>query len=83
VFEAIKWTGVAYLAFLGAQAVRSAIRGRYELEGDGHPAVAGHPVAGRPLTGYRQGFLSNITDPKVLLFYRVGRCSDSRGGVSW
>src|SRR5262245_57918467 len=30
VFEAIKWAGVCYLAFLGFQAVRSAIRGRYD-----------------------------------------------------
>src|SRR5689334_9090758 len=27
--EAIKWAGVAYLAYLGAQAVRSARRGQY------------------------------------------------------
>src|SRR3954451_17319867 len=26
-FEAIRWVGVAYLLFLGAQAIRSAIRG--------------------------------------------------------
>src|ERR1700754_479901 len=28
-FEAIRWAGVAYLAFLGVQALRSAVRGRY------------------------------------------------------
>lgn len=64
VFEAVKWAGAAYLACLGAQAIRSAIRGRYELSADGQPAVAA-----RPFAGWRQGFLSNITNPKVLVFY--------------
>lgn len=63
VFEAVKWAGAAYLAFLGAQAVRSAVRGRYELT-SGESAVAARPIA-----GWRQGFLSNITNPKVLVFY--------------
>ena len=64
VFETIKWAGVAYLALLGLQAIRSAIRGRYELTGDRQPAAVA-----RPLAGWRQGFLSNITNPKVLVFY--------------
>ncbi|MBO0807604.1 MAG: LysE family translocator [Actinobacteria bacterium] len=64
VFETIKWAGVAYLALLDLQAIRSAIRGRYELTGDRQPAAVA-----RPLAGWRQGFLSNITNPKVLVFY--------------
>jgi threonine/homoserine/homoserine lactone efflux protein len=63
VFEAIKWAGVVYLAFLGAQAIRSAVRGRY-LPLDAEPAVVGAAFG-----GWRQGFLSNITNPKVLIFY--------------
>jgi len=61
-FEAIKWAGVGYLAYLGAQAIRSAIRGEYQpmAEADGHT---------RGLAGWRQGFISNITNPKVLVFY--------------
>ena len=37
-FEAIKWAGVGYLAYLGAQAIRSALRGQYQPadEADGH-----------------------------------------------
>ena len=80
VFEAIKWAGVAYLAFLGAQAIRSAIRGRYKpLEGV-TPADAGMRFA-----GWRQGFLSNITNPKVLVFYlAVMPQFLSRGaGIAW
>ena len=64
-FEAIKWAGVAYLAFLGVQAVRSAIRGEYAPLGD----VADRRASGAALGGWRQGFLSNITNPKVLVFY--------------
>jgi threonine/homoserine/homoserine lactone efflux protein len=64
VFEAIKWAGVAYLLFLGVQTLRSAVRGSY-------PAPAQEPTAGngRAFAGWRQGFLSNITNPKVLVFY--------------
>jgi threonine/homoserine/homoserine lactone efflux protein len=63
VFEVIKWAGVAYLAFLGVQTLRSAVRGRYAPP-DG--SAGGHRVS---FTGWRQGFLSNITNPKVLVFY--------------
>jgi len=63
-FQALKWAGVAYLAFLGAQAVRSAVRGRYAPLDAGGPATAGVAFG-----GWRQGFLSNLTNPKVLVFY--------------
>jgi threonine/homoserine/homoserine lactone efflux protein len=63
-FEAIKWAGVGYLAYLGAQAIRSAVRGQYQPadEADGGGKARG-------LAGWRQGFTSNITNPKVLVFY--------------
>jgi threonine/homoserine/homoserine lactone efflux protein len=60
VFQAIKWAGIAYLAFLGVQALRSALAGRY---------AESEETAARPGAGWRQGFLSNITNPKVLVFY--------------
>ena len=63
VFQAVKWAGVLYLTYLGGQLIRSAVRGRYASEpagGDGGTAA---------LRGWRQGFLSNITNPKVLVFY--------------
>ena len=66
VFQAIKWIGVAYLAFLGVQALRSAWAGRYTpLDGDGD----GDAARGQALSGWRQGLLSNVTNPKVLAFY--------------
>jgi threonine/homoserine/homoserine lactone efflux protein len=65
-FEAIRWAGVAYLIYLGAQAVRSAVRGTTASGPDG---TGGGRAGGRRLAGWRQGFLSNITNPKVLTFY--------------
>jgi threonine/homoserine/homoserine lactone efflux protein len=64
VFAAIKCAGVCYLAILGVQSLRSAVRGRYELPEGERPALAGAAFG-----GWRQGFLSNITNPKVLIFY--------------
>lgn len=64
-FEAIKWAGVAYLLYLGVHSLRSAVRGQSApldaADGPGGRAVA--------VGGWRQGFLSNITNPKVLVFY--------------
>jgi threonine/homoserine/homoserine lactone efflux protein len=65
-FEAIKWAGVAYLVLLGTQAIRSAIRGEYPALDGAEPGTR-TPV--RALAGWRQGFVSNITNPKVLVFY--------------
>jgi RhtB (resistance to homoserine/threonine) family protein len=65
-FEVIRWAGVVYLAWLGIQALRSAWLARDEPAADGPSTPAPRtPV----LTGWRQGFLSNITNPKVLVFY--------------
>jgi threonine/homoserine/homoserine lactone efflux protein len=57
-FQAIRWAGIIYLAYLGIQAFRSALAGRYAEAPDATGAA-----------GWRQGFLSNITNPKVLIFY--------------
>jgi threonine/homoserine/homoserine lactone efflux protein len=65
VFAAIKWAGVCYLAVLGIQSLASAIRGTYDVPG----AEQGTGGTGAALGGWRQGFLSNITNPKVLIFY--------------
>jgi threonine/homoserine/homoserine lactone efflux protein len=63
-FEAVRWAGVAYLIFLGVKALRSARRGEYPP-----PEVTDGPDRRRAFAGWRQGFLSNITNPKVLTFY--------------
>jgi threonine/homoserine/homoserine lactone efflux protein len=65
VFLAVKVAGAAYLLVLAVQAFRSAVRGRYEQP----DADEGGGTAKPALSGWRQGFLSNITNPKVLVFY--------------
>lgn len=61
-FEAVRWAGVCYLVFLALQAARSGWRGEYDTA-----SRVGSAAGLR--AGYRQGFLSNITNPKVLVFY--------------
>lgn len=69
-FQTIRWAGIVYLVFLAGQAFRSAWIGRY-----GPPPGTAHQRADVPArraqrqAGWRQGFLSNITNPKVLVFY--------------
>lgn len=62
VFEAIRWAGVAYLVYLGVIAIRAALRAR---DADW---AAGEKTAASPWRAFRQGFLCNITNPKVLAF---------------
>lgn len=62
-FQAIRWAGVFYLAYLGLQALRAALR---PLD-SGEVGEATSIQAVR--SGFGQGFLSNITNPKVLVFY--------------
>lgn len=63
VFHTLKWLGALYLAYLGCQALRGAWRGQYEGLDD--------PRRGRSggFRRWREGFLSNITNPKVLVLY--------------
>lgn len=63
VFEAIRWAGVAYLVYLGSVAIRAALR-----RGEGWQVEGLRPRARRPWRELRSGFLSNITNPKVLMF---------------
>jgi threonine/homoserine/homoserine lactone efflux protein len=63
VFLTLKWAGAAYLCYLGFQAIRGALRGNYEqLE----TAKGGNASGFRR---WREGFLSNVTNPKVLVLF--------------
>jgi threonine/homoserine/homoserine lactone efflux protein len=70
VFQAIRWAGVAYLAVLGILAVVSCVRGRYQVQDPAEPTGRQGPAV-RPqrAIAWWQGFLSNLTNPKVLVFY--------------
>ena len=65
-FLTIKWVGAAYLMFLAVQTFR-AMR-RHRTTGDDVVATPARSDR-RVLTGLRQGFLSNICNPKVIAFY--------------
>ena len=64
-FTVIRWAGAAYLAYLGVSTIRSALRRRHSAPED---REAGETATRRWLA-YQQGFLSNITNPKVLTLY--------------
>ena len=56
-FVALRLAGAAYLVWLGALALRSAWHGRT------------HEVRFRRGSGYRQGVLSNVGNPKMAVFF--------------
>lgn len=62
VFLAVRWAGVLYLCYLGIQALRGAWRGEY-------PAVDALRSRTSGFRRWREGFLSNVTNPKVLALY--------------
>lgn len=60
-FSALRIAGAAYLAWLGIQALRAAFRG-----GEGAHAAAAAAGLG---AAFRQGFVTNLLNPKVGLFF--------------
>ena len=62
-FAALKLAGAAYLIYLGAQSLWSAFRGR-----PAHPNVDSVARV-RSATALRQGIVSNLTNPKMAVFF--------------
>jgi len=62
VFDALRWTGAAYLAYLGIKSWRAAT-----LE-DGGPAPGPLMPAGHPVALFRQAVLVAASNPKAILF---------------
>jgi len=63
-FAALKLAGAAYLIYLGGQSLWSAYRGR-----PAHPTADGSTSQVRTGTALRQGILSNLTNPKMAVFF--------------
>lgn len=61
-FAALKLVGAAYLIYLGIQSVWSACRGQPAEPPGAHPRV-------RTTTALPQGFVSNLTNPKMAVFF--------------
>ncbi|MGE0596881.1 MAG: LysE family translocator [Hyphomonadaceae bacterium] len=60
-FMVVKIAGALYLAFLGVQMIRSALKPSVSQAAAVTPAGAAHP--------WRQGFLCNALNPKVAIFF--------------
>src|SRR5262249_16352119 len=68
-FEIVKLVGAGYLVWLGVHALRQAIRripGQEQLDG---AAVVSTTIASRGRRSFLEGFLSNVLNPKVAMFY--------------
>jgi threonine/homoserine/homoserine lactone efflux protein len=67
-FTALKLVGALYLIWLGVQALRAAGRPL----GDDHPSGRAGTGSGRGMGargGFRQGFLSDLANPKIGIFF--------------
>lgn len=67
-FLTVKWVGAAYLLYLGAQALWTAWRGNFTDDPEMAASAGGAPRRAARGRTFGQGFLCNITNPKVLAF---------------
>jgi threonine/homoserine/homoserine lactone efflux protein len=65
-FLALRLAGAAYLVFLGVQAVRAALSSRRSSPSGPFPSPSGGGSGWGP---YLQGLLSNLGNPKILVFF--------------
>ncbi len=62
-FNVVKWVGAAYIVWCGI----GLLRARLKNQGDAQPASAPAALPYRRI--YAQGFLTNVLNPKVALFF--------------
>lgn len=65
VYAGIQFSGAAYLAYLGAGAILSTLKG----EKAGIVSVSSGEARKTPLEGFVNGFLCNILNPKAFVFF--------------
>lgn len=67
-YETLRWVGAAYLVWMGARMLRDTFKGRTPAADD---VPAGLLPAGADSLGggWRQGFLTNLLNPKMGAFY--------------
>lgn len=65
-FTVLKFAGAGYLVFLGAQALRAAVRSSTADDNSAPPASIRKLTPSRSL---RQGLLSNLGNPKMAIFF--------------
>ena len=64
-FSIVKWAGAAYLLWLGIGMLREGLRGGLSAGASEPPAT----LSQSPLRLFRQGFITNVLNPKVALFF--------------
>lgn len=67
-FTVLKLAGAAYLVWLGIDALLAARRGRQAVEAAASGRSPGRKALDARL-GFRQGFLSNLANPKIAVFF--------------
>jgi threonine/homoserine/homoserine lactone efflux protein len=65
-FLAVRLVGAAYLVYLGLQALRSALFTKGDV---GEPVRPGSRARLRRGTAFRQGVISNLSNPKIVVFF--------------
>jgi len=68
-FGVVKLVGAGYLVWLGVHALRQALRHTPEPDQLHGVAVVSATVARRGRRSFLEGFLSNVLNPKVVMFY--------------
>jgi threonine/homoserine/homoserine lactone efflux protein len=67
-YTALRFTGAAYMLWLGAAMLRQAFRRHTPKEGEPAAEVSPTPTS-TALAGFRRGLLTNLLNPKVGAFY--------------